>query len=111
MADHHAGHPVEGREPGDDRGVVRELAVAVKLHEILEEVLDEVERVRAQRMASDEGLLPGAQPVEKLFRKLFELLFEVRCVLARLGELFDLAPEGVDRFFDGCQVVGHSRER
>ena len=62
LADHHHRPALEPRQPGHDRRVVREVAVAVQLHEAREARLDVVERVRSPGMARDLHALVAREP-------------------------------------------------
>ncbi len=59
LPDDHDGPSLEEGEAADNRGIVGEGAVAVKLAEIRKEALDVIERVRALGMARELNALPG----------------------------------------------------
>ena len=89
---------MEAGEPGDDRGVVAEAAVAVELAEPGEEPLDVVERVGPVRVPRELDLLPGRELGEELAREARGLLLEpAELRLERAigaGELAQLAHAG-----------------
>src|SRR5262249_51766489 len=83
VPDHHHRLPLEAREPAHDGLVVAVDAVAVELHEVLEEQADEVEGVRPLRVAGDLRPLPGGEaPVDPLLEPA-ETLLELADLLAR----------------------------
>ncbi len=63
--DHHRRTP-EAAEAADDGLVVRELAIAAQLYELVDQPAHIVEEMRPVRVAGDLGLLPGVELGEGL---------------------------------------------
>ena len=76
MPDHHDRTPLESRDTGDDRGIVRVTAVAVQLFKLGEQGLDIVQRIGPLWMAGQLGYLPGAQVGEDLLGQRLAFGFE-----------------------------------
>src|SRR5262245_29954610 len=83
MPDHHHRLPLEAREAAHDGLVVAVDAVAVELHEVLEEQADEVEGVRPLRVAGDLRPLPGGETSVDLLLEPAETLLELADLVAR----------------------------
>ena len=81
MSDHNNRLAAEAREAAEDGVIVHELAVAGEFDELIEQLLDIVEEVRALGMAGDLRLLPG----RKVRVDLLELLVRL---LAQLADFF-----------------------
>src|SRR5262249_13968425 len=83
MPDHHHRLPLEACEAAHDGLVVAVDAVAVELHEVLEEQADEVEGVRPLRVAGDLRSLPGGEARVDLLLEAAETLLELADLVAR----------------------------
>ena len=71
------GCAVEAGEAADDRRIVAEVAVAVDLEPVGEDVLDVVEGEGAVDVAGELGALPAAEVGEDLFAQLLGLLLQL----------------------------------
>src|SRR5499433_168795 len=83
MPDHHHGLALEARETAHDGLVVAVEAVAVELHEVLEEQANEVQRVGALRVAGDLRPLLGGETAVDLVLEPAEALFELADLVER----------------------------
>src|SRR5262249_57001940 len=83
MPDHHHGLSLEARETAHDGLVVAVEAVAVELHEVLEEQANEVQRVGALRGAGDLRPLPGGETAVDLVLEPAGALFQLSDLVAR----------------------------
>src|SRR5262249_57420243 len=83
MPDDHPGLRLEAREAAHDGLVVAVDAVAVELHEVIEEQADEVEGVRPLRVAGDLCSLPGGEAPVDLLLEAAETLLELADLVAR----------------------------
>src|SRR5215468_661962 len=83
MPDHHHGLTLEARETAHDGLVVAVEAIAVELHEVLEEQANEVQRVRALRVTGDLRPLPGRETAVDLVLEPAETLLELADLVAR----------------------------
>jgi hypothetical protein len=114
VADDGHGLSLVESETGDDGRVIGEMAVAVDLDEILEEIIYIIQRVRPLGMAGDLDDLPGGELRADLGPLLFDLLAELGDLLLfprifpRL-ELIDLVFELKDIFLELVKVdsFGH----
>ena len=86
VADDHAGHAIEARQPAHDGLVVGKVPVPVHLDEVGEAVAHIVQRVGALGMARDLGDLPGREvavdvlgQLQALFAELLDLFRDVDC--------------------------------
>ncbi|MNC85118.1 hypothetical protein D3C83_06970 [compost metagenome] len=119
VPDHDAGLAVEARKPPDDRGVVREAAVAVQLLEAGEEIVDVVERVGPLRVARHQRDLPGGELAVDFLRQRLALLLQARDLLGDVhrgivldeAQLLDLRLQLGDRLleFKKCRLHGHDQ--
>ena len=110
MPDHARGLPAEARETGHDRRVVGELAVAVNLRPLVEQVGDEVERVRALGVPRHQRLLPRSEVGEDFlggFGKLLLQFGDDSRVRIRRSGFFDLAPEPENRLLELRRIAIH----
>src|SRR5262249_52260123 len=83
MPDHPHRRSLEAREAAHDGLVVAVDAVAVELHEVLEEQADEIEGVRPLRVAGDLRSLPRGEAPVDLLLEAAETLLELADLVAR----------------------------
>ncbi len=115
-ADHHDRAPAEAADPGQDRLIVGEGAVAGQGRKILDQLGDVVLDVRPVRMARDLGLLPGIELAVGLRQELGgaaleagDLVGQIELGAARqMAQLLDLALELGDRLFE-IEKAAHPR--
>ena len=106
----------EFRETGHDRAVVAERAVPVQLHELVEDQLDVVERLRALRVPRhvlDD--VPRIEVLERLPALLIDLEAKVADGFPRAGRRLGFRLEGLELPFELAnrlfewEFVGHRR--
>jgi hypothetical protein len=113
VADDDASLAAEPGEATDDRGIVREPAVAVQLLEPGKEIVDVVERVRPLRVTRDERDLPRGQLAVDVAGQCLALLLQARDFLGDVdrrivlheAQLLDLRFQLGDRLleFEKCR--------
>ena len=113
VADHHDRAVVEACHPADDGGIIGETAIAMKLVEIAEDVLQVVQGVGTLGMPRELRDLPRAEVLEDRLGELAALLLEALdlvteadlAVVADQPELLDLGLELGDGLFE-VEIVG-----
>lgn len=113
MTDHHHRLVVQAGDATNDRGVVGEVAVAMQLVELGEDVVDVVQGVRTTRVTRQARDLPAGQVAENALGQRAALVLQTgdfiadvqRVVIADQAQLFDLGLQVSNRLLDRKSVV------
>ncbi|MCY1429731.1 hypothetical protein D9M71_456610 [compost metagenome] len=115
MADHHHRLVIEAGDATDDRRIIGEVAIAMQLFEIGEQVADVVQGIGTAGMAGELGNLPAGKITEDVLGQRLALLFQTgdfivdvqSVVVADQTQLFDLGLQVGDRLFEIEEIRVH----